>query len=117
MQNKEWNKELFPVILKQALYEKGMTQRGLARILGISPNSVHSYLIGRNLPTLEVFAKMAIALNYSADYLLGFTDPKNLSGEDDSLKEEILIMRSSYTAMTDKQKKAFLEFVKSIAKE
>lgn len=117
MQNKEWNKGLFPAILKQALYERGMTQRGLARIIGISPNSVHSYLIGRNLPTLDVFAKMAIALNYSADYLLGFTGPKNLSGEDDSLKEEILIMRSSYTAMTDKQKKAFLEFVKSLTKE
>ena len=116
MQNKEWNKELFPAILKQALYERGMTQGDLPESSDI-PNSVHSYLIGRNLPTLDVFAKMAIALNYSADYLLGFTGPKNLSGEDDSLKEEILIMRSSYTAMSDKQKKAFLEFVKSIAKE
>lgn len=117
MPNKEWNKELFPAILKQAIYERGMTQRGLARIVGVSPNTIHSYLIGRNFPTLEVFVKIAIALNYSTDYLLGFTGPKALSGEDDALKEEILVMRSSYTAMTDTQKKAFLEFVKSITKE
>jgi hypothetical protein len=47
---------------------------------------------------------------------LGFTAPRDLDGNPDELNEEILIMRSSYTSMTPKQKKAFLDFVRSLAK-
>jgi transcriptional regulator with XRE-family HTH domain len=110
------DKELFGSILRQAIFERGMTQSGLARIIGVTPNSIQNYLTGASFPSLDVFARIVKALNYSADYLLGFTAPRDLDGNPDELNEEILIMRSSYTSMTPKQKKAFLDFVRSLAK-
>jgi transcriptional regulator with XRE-family HTH domain len=107
----------FGELLKQALQEKGMTQIGLARIIGVSGNSIFAYVSGKNFPSLDVFAKIVVALNFSADYLLGLSGPKDLKQEYDELREDLLIMRTSYASMPEKKRKAFLQYVRSIAEE
>jgi len=59
---------------------RGYSQQELASKIGIAMNSLYHYEKNRKMPSAEVLANIAKALNVSADYLLGLSDnpiPKN----------------------------------------
>lgn len=58
-------------VLKLRMYEMGLTQAGLAKVLGVSPSRVCDYLSGKSEPTLKVGRKISRELNISPAIVLG----------------------------------------------
>lgn len=57
--------------------EKGLTQRELAKLLGISPSTIGMYEQNRREPDLTSIENMSKLFDVTADYLLGISDIKN----------------------------------------
>ncbi len=74
-----------------------MKQTELASKIGISKQSLYKYLHCKCEPRAEIIAKMAIALNTSADYIVGLTNdtkPINRSTDKEQaakIENELLI--------------------------
>lgn len=52
----------------------GMSQREIADRIHVHPSAITQYLNGRSAPALDTLARLCLALDVSADYLLGITD-------------------------------------------
>lgn len=73
---------LFRDRLTQAMTEKGESQSGLARKVGVDRSTISQLLTGQGarLPNAQVVAECAAALDLSADWLLGLTErPERLA--------------------------------------
>lgn len=108
------HENLFGKRLKMILAEKKLTQRDLGNKLGISYRTVNVYCQGKNYPTVEGLIDICNVLNINADFLLGLTNEIKEIQEEDNINEEILIIRQAYTNMSDKQKQAIIDLLKSI---
>jgi len=65
-------KEILPQRLRQAREMRNMTQQQLSSAIGINANSsIAKFETGERLPSAENIARLSIALNVDADYLLG----------------------------------------------
>jgi transcriptional regulator with XRE-family HTH domain len=53
------------------LEEKNITQRDLAKMLGITEVSVSRYIKGKHIPHSDILSKLAETLGTTTDYLLG----------------------------------------------
>lgn len=51
-----------------------LTQKKLAKQLGISQKTVSSYERGKCIPPIDILKKLAETFNVTTDYLLGITD-------------------------------------------
>lgn len=74
--DKRHRAHLFRARLSEALSERGQTQSGLARSIGVDRSTI-SQLIkgdGARLPNAQVVGECATQLGVSADWLLGLTD-------------------------------------------
>lgn len=82
---------MFGERLKQLRESLGLSQRELARLVGISPPNISRYESGKITPTEDVIRQIAEKLSVSTDYLLGLTDdPTPKSGElPEFLKEKL----------------------------
>lgn len=70
--------------LKRFRDMRGLTQKDIADVLGIKPQSYRVYEINVK-PSAEVIKKIATTFDVSTDYLLGLIDtPRPLSGIDSS---------------------------------
>jgi len=78
----------FSKILKELRDSKGISQRQLAKEIGISQSSVHAYEAGEKSPTIDVLLKLAKYFDVSADYLLGLSD-KPLEGIPEHIKNKL----------------------------
>lgn len=58
-------------VLKLRMYEMGLTQASLARLIGVSPSRVCDYLSGKSEPTLKVGRIISQKLNISPAIVLG----------------------------------------------
>ncbi len=65
---------IFPKRLKEVREERGLTQKEISLRIGTSANAINNYELGLRTPTADILRKIAISLNVSADYLLGFSD-------------------------------------------
>ncbi len=74
----------------QALREqRGLSQRELARLCGLSFTQIHKYENNQTDPTSVSLTLMAEHLGVSTDYLLGLTDdPRGHVGDDTLDKDE-----------------------------
>ncbi len=73
---------LFRDRLAQAMTDRGMTQSGLARAVGVDRSTISQLLTdqGARLPNAQVVAECAAALSVSADWFLGLTErPERLA--------------------------------------
>lgn len=61
----------------EALKNAGITQAELANYLGVSRQLITEFKKGRGFPSLEIFYKICLYLDESADYLLGLDDPSS----------------------------------------
>lgn len=64
----------FNEILKDTRKERGISQKKLSEISGLSPQCISAFETGINSPTSISLIALANALNVSVDYLLGRTD-------------------------------------------
>ena len=80
--------------LRRFRQEYGIKQKDVAEALGISQQAYQPYEV-KVKPSAEVIAKIAVAFNVSADYLLGITDkPRSLNGE--NFENEIIELTTAY---------------------
>lgn len=57
--------------LEQAMIEQGIYPSKLAKMSGVSRINIHNYISGTTQPTAFNIKRIAIALDKSADWLLG----------------------------------------------
>lgn len=60
--------------LKELRAQMGFSQEHLARLIDIGHMQIWRYENGGSEPSSEILGRLALALNTSADYLLGLTD-------------------------------------------
>lgn len=58
-------------VIKLRMYEMGLNQSALAKILGVSPSRVSEYLSGKKTPTLKQGKKLSENLNIDPAIVLG----------------------------------------------
>lgn len=58
-------------LISLAIEEKGMTQRQLAKELGVSPSRVNDYISGRAEPTLRIARAICLILGITPGAMLG----------------------------------------------
>ena len=73
-----YEKEHFPIekptvseLIELSMEEKGMTQKQLAVVIGISPLLVKNYISGRSEPTLKVAGRLCRTLDIPPAEILG----------------------------------------------
>ncbi|BAR49522.1 DNA-binding helix-turn-helix protein [Tannerella forsythia 3313] len=59
-------------LIEFAIQEKGMTQKQLAREIGISPSRVNDYISGRSEPPLKIARLLCKVLGISPEAMLGY---------------------------------------------
>ena len=60
-----------PEIIRDEMAERGITQKDLAELLGVSPSRVSEYMTGKAEPTLKVARLLNQKLDIDADFILG----------------------------------------------
>ena len=58
-------------IIKLRMYEMGLTQVNLAKLLKVSPSRISEYLSGKSEPTLKIAREISIQLGIDANIVLG----------------------------------------------
>lgn len=108
--------------LKEMREHKGLTQRGLAKELNVSPSAIALYETNRRHPDNDMLKKIADHFNTSVDYLLGRTnDPvphKNKTEKEIEFEEFMKNHTIMYQGvpMTDEEKESVNEFLKTAFK-
>lgn len=64
----------FPARLRARRRERGLTQKQLAELVGVSHGTIGMYETGQRSPDLEMVRRLAVALDTSMSYLIGETD-------------------------------------------
>ena len=64
--------------IKSAREAAGLTQKELAKILGVYQKDISRWENGERVPSLEIFVKICKALNASADLILEIGSKKGL---------------------------------------
>ena len=77
--------------MKELREKKGYKQDDVSKMTGIGRSSISSYEIGMETPTYANLIKIAMVLNASTDYLLGYESDRyiDLTGIDESKKQHI----------------------------
>lgn len=58
-------------VIKLRMYEMGLTQAALAKLIGVSPSRICEYLSGKKEPTLKQGRNICNRLNIEASIVLG----------------------------------------------
>lgn len=73
-----YEEEYFPItppaladVIKSRMHERGLTQKGLAELIGVSTSRISDYLTGKSEPTLKVARIISKKLNIHAEVVLG----------------------------------------------
>lgn len=74
----DYDEEHFPIgkpslmeVMKLRMYEMGLTQVALSRLLGINPSRICEYLSGKREPTLQQARVISTKLNIDPSIVLG----------------------------------------------
>lgn len=77
-------KKHFGKRLKMLLHERGMTQKDLSVLLGVSSGMVSQYTAGRHFPEAKLLPVIADIFGVSVDWLGGRTTVRELLREEPS---------------------------------
>lgn len=66
--------KIFAERLKELRIEKGLSQRGLAKLLDLNYSAIQRWENGTCIPNAEAVVIVARFFSVSADYLLGLSD-------------------------------------------
>ena len=64
----------FVEILNDIMIDKNLNQTQFAKLIGVKQSQVSEWLNGKNKPGYDNLKTICLALNISADYLLGLDD-------------------------------------------
>ena len=64
----------FIEILQELMIDKSLNQTELAKLIGVKPSQVCEWLKGKSKPGYDSLKALALALDVSADVLLGISD-------------------------------------------
>lgn len=64
----------FQTRLRELMQQEGTTQKELAKVVEMRPQTVSLYVTGQSVPDINTLKKISIFFNVSADYLLGLSD-------------------------------------------
>jgi len=74
----EYEEKYYPVqmptlaeIIRDEMEERGITQKQLAELLGVSPSRISEYMTGKAEPTLKVARLLHKKLDIDPDFILG----------------------------------------------
>jgi HTH-type transcriptional regulator/antitoxin HigA len=74
----EYEEKYYPInmptlaeILKDEISERGLSQKDLAELLGVSPSRISEYMTGKAEPTLKVARLLHKKLDIDPDFILG----------------------------------------------
>jgi len=99
----EMGESTFGYRLETLLKEKGITRKEFKDDTGISLQSISNYLNGNRRPDCEMVSKIAVALNVSADYLLGLSEIPTRNQTIREIHDETGLWQNAIaTLMTDK---------------
>ena len=71
MEMKDLNLQNIQSRLRTAIKESGIQQKEIARLVGVSAQTVSKYMKTDVFPALDTLAKLCAVLDVSADYILG----------------------------------------------
>ena len=75
--------------LKNARMERGMTQKELAELIGISPNVLSKYENGKLIPSGDVLIRLSTVLGESINMMMcGFEDPNRTREPEPLIKDK-----------------------------
>lgn len=94
------------------LDEKNMTQRELAQLLHLAPNTVNGYIRNYRSPDCSTIVSIASQLDTSSDYLLGLSACSYPHPSDLSAEERKILLR--YRRLDPDRKQFILELVSSL---
>jgi transcriptional regulator with XRE-family HTH domain len=97
------NKNLFQIV-KTLCREKGITQKELAKIIDVSPNTIKNW--ENNLPNGDTLLKIADYFGVTTDYLLGRSSNKLLSRKNERDIQKSL--KQIYDGLDDSLSLAYL---------
>ena len=60
-------------VLKLRMYEMGLNQKSLAKLVGVSPSRLSDYISGKCEPTLKVAREISRKLNIDANIAVSYT--------------------------------------------
>ena len=66
--------EIIQKRLRQAIQQSGLTQKEIAKKIGVSAQTVSKYMKIDVFPALDTLALLCQTLDISADYILGITE-------------------------------------------
>lgn len=92
---------MFGTILKNLRLEKNITQKDLAKHLGVSDRSVGYYETGQRTPPPDILEKIADYFNVTVDFLLGRTDIRNLNQVESRINRAELTPKEKYPEVQD----------------
>lgn len=69
-----------------------------ARIIGVAPEAVSTWLRGRIVPSIDYFAKIADVYNVSVDYLLGQSETQQIKDIPDEAAYPAVSARAFYNS-------------------
>lgn len=107
-----------PDRLKELRKSKNLTQTELGKILGVGKTTISMYETNNSTPNDEIKLKIADYFNVSLDYLLGKTNIKNYT--DNNNATIALHSDTDYDDLPDEAKKEinnFIEFVRQKYKD
>ncbi|KQB77490.1 helix-turn-helix transcriptional regulator [Clostridium butyricum] len=107
-----------PDRLKQLRKSNNLTQTELGKILGVGKTTISMYETNNSTPNDEIKLKIAEYFNVSLDYLLGKTDIRNYT--DDNNATIALHSDTDYDDLPEEARKeinSFIEFVKQKYKD
>lgn len=109
---------MFGERLKQLRIEKGLYQKDLAKILGVSAGAIGMYENNKRTPDFELLIKIAKFFDVSIDYLLCQTDIRKPIAKRIYTPEELIdILPEEYRELFKKQNFKYVKFVKEMMKE
>lgn len=98
--------------LKEAMADTNMKQADLARATGLSKGGISNYVIGRYEPKSDIISKLAMALNCSEMWLMGYDVPRERKKNTPSkleLTEGEKMLLDLFRQIPEDQQKVFLE--------
>lgn len=97
--------------IKELLQEKGISQKDLAELTGITESAISHYVNGTRVPRGANLVKIANVLGTTADDLL--SGDKEMDKEKDLIFAKSLIARNAHQ-MTQTEKIEFLELLMNV---
>lgn len=98
--------------LKALREKKDISQKELAKIIGVSQQAIGSWEVGRTAPAPELIIKLADYFDVSSDYLLGRINDRNLISKGNETKVCPTFDVSDLPDEAIRQIQEYIEFIK-----